>query len=624
MKLQDHQQYVLDYFLQNPNQKGLMIIHGTGSGKTLTAVSISEKLRKYKEVIVLAPKSLHDNFKKDLNKLIHGNEERASRYKYISSNASNMIDKLESSKDDFSGVDIKGIDLNNKLVICDEFHNLLVAMSNGSKNASALYDMIMKSKNSKFIFLTATPIINSYYELIIGLNLCKGYILGDDKEKLTLFPEDENTFNKYFIDENDRKIKNINKLRNRMFGLISYYGDLYNHKLDDFYTDMKKTIKMEHFPDRLPIKVELVKMSEPQYTEYLNAREKERLESKRSLHGGYSYKDLKCMNDKIEITAGAITNNKKSSKSTSYRIKSRQLSNVYFPDTDNNVSNEEFNEHIHTYSPKILKIFNNLDKENKTIIYSNFVTAGIKAMAGYLLYKGYKEWNPKNKITDSKCFAFYTGEIKPEDRTEILKEFNKLNSNIKILLISSSGSEGLSTRNVRQVHIMEPYWNTERLRQVMYRAIRFHSHDELPESQKNVQVYIYLSVFSHQPSKNEEVPTDIHLFREAAKKYEINKQMMETAASVAIDCDFSNSKINFDCYTCNTNGKKLFINDLDTDMLTNSPCENIVSIKAKEIDIAGNKYFIDDNNFIYVRDDNEDFTRVLDNDVIDFVLNAIS
>ena len=624
MQLQKHQQRVLDYFIENPKLRGLLIVHGTGSGKTLTAISITEKLRSYKEVIVLAPRSLHDNFKKDLGKYTHNNEDRMNRYIYISSNASNMINKLETSTDDISGVDVKSLDLNNKLIVCDEFHNLLVAMSNGSKNASALYDMIMKSKNCKLIFLTATPIINNYYEIIIGLNLCKGYIYGEDKEKLTLFPEDENTFNKYFVDSTTNELKNINKLRNRMFGLVSYYGDLYNHKVEDFFTDMRKTIKMEHFPDRLPIKVELVKMSAPQQVEYLAFREKERLESKNAIGGGNKYSDLKGLN--FKISAGAITKSKSFSKSTSYRIKSRQCSNVYFPE-DTTI---DIYQKMDVYSPKISKIYENMNKENKIIIYSNFLKSGLETMGKYLEYKGYKQFTPQTKFEEGvKYYAYYTGDIKPDDRTATLKEYNKLDTQLKILLISSSGSEGLSLKACREVHIMEPYWNLERIKQILARAIRFHSHDELPEKERNVQICIYLSVYNHKPSKKDELPTDVYLFTASIKKHHINQDMMKLVASVAIDCKDSNKNLNFKCYDCDPkNGRPLFINQLDKDMVTPSPCQHTHEIKAKEFKLDGELYYIDENNNIYQRTESDEpeeevFIKIIDPDVIQYVMSKM-
>ena len=62
-----------------------------------------------------------------------------------------------------------------------------------------------------------------------------------------------------------------------------------------------------------------------------------------------------------------------------------------------------------------------------------------------------------------------------------------------MILISSAGAEGISLFAVRQVHIMEPYWNFGRMNQVFGRAIRFKSHKDLEENDRNVEQYLYLS-----------------------------------------------------------------------------------------------------------------------------------
>jgi ribA/ribD-fused uncharacterized protein len=72
---------------------------------------------------------------------------------------------------------------------------------------------------------------------------------------------------------------------------------------------------------------------------------------------------------------------------------------------------------------------------------------------------------------------------------------NKQGQLCRVFCITSAGAEGLSLRNVRGVHIMEPYWNDVRLRQVKGRAVRINSHIDLPEEDRDVSVYTYLSVF---------------------------------------------------------------------------------------------------------------------------------
>jgi hypothetical protein len=79
----------------------------------------------------------------------------------------------------------------------------------------------------------------------------------------------------------------------------------------------------------------------------------------------------------------------------------------------------------------------------------------------------------------------------------------------RVFCITSAGAEGLSLKNVRAVHIMEPYWNDVRLRQVKGRAIRIGSHLELPEDQRNVSIYTYVSVFGEEAQLAKDGPYKI-------------------------------------------------------------------------------------------------------------------
>jgi len=63
---------------------------------------------------------------------------------------------------------------------------------------------------------------------------------------------------------------------------------------------------------------------------------------------------------------------------------------------------------------------------------------------------------------------------------------------IQLLIISASGAEGIDLKNVRYVHIMEPYWHPVRIIQVIGRARRICSHSDLPEDEQTVKVYMYL------------------------------------------------------------------------------------------------------------------------------------
>jgi hypothetical protein len=51
-------------------------------------------------------------------------------------------------------------------------------------------------------------------------------------------------------------------------------------------------------------------------------------------------------------------------------------------------------------------------------------------------------------------------------------------------------------RNVRYVHIVEPYWHPVRIEQVVGRARRICSHQDLPAELRTVNVFLYLMVYS--------------------------------------------------------------------------------------------------------------------------------
>jgi hypothetical protein len=86
------------------------------------------------------------------------------------------------------------------------------------------------------------------------------------------------------------------------------------------------------------------------------------------------------------------------------------------------------------------------------------------------------------EMSDALVAAGFTGNLKGEL--------------CRVFCITSAGAEGLSLRNVRRVHIMEPYWNPVRTDQVKGRAVRICSHIDLELEERNVEVFTYCSVFN--------------------------------------------------------------------------------------------------------------------------------
>jgi hypothetical protein len=122
-------------------------------------------------------------------------------------------------------------------------------------------------------------------------------------------------------------------------------------------------------------------------------------------------------------------------------------------------------------------------------------------------------------------YALWTGTETPEQRSAIQREYNKMENmygqKCLILLITQSGAEGISLKNVRQVHIMEPYWNNVRVNQVIGRARRIKSHVNLPEEQRNVKVFNYIIKYTNAQKNgtwiNEFTTNEYVLFKKGEK-----------------------------------------------------------------------------------------------------------
>lgn len=138
-------------------------------------------------------------------------------------------------------------------------------------------------------------------------------------------------------------------------------------------------------------------------------------------------------------------------------------------------------------------------------------------------------------------------DILPTRIREIIDDGNHSNlyGNLaKIMMISQSGAEGISLKNVRSVMITEPFWNMVRIDQVIGRAIRAKSHQDLPVEDRNVQVYLYASIFSKEQIKRKEqqveldenLTSDQHIYMVANKKDKIIRQFLTMLKMAATDC----------------------------------------------------------------------------------------
>ena len=214
-----------------------------------------------------------------------------------------------------------------------------------------------------------------------------------------------------------------------------------------------------------------------------------------------------------------------------YNIRTRQNCNIVYEDDSFRIEQDEekkiftyemmaknghfsYDRTLSDFSPKFYNILKNMQRflnrdipTGKILYYSDFRhESGSEVFEKILIENGYEKYDSnKEDINDliskksiQKRYTFITGKESQEQRKINKEAFNhKENTRgeyIHIILISSSGAEGISLKCVRQVHIMEPFWNYIRVNQVLGRAIRIESHLDLPKGERNVEQYLYLTM----------------------------------------------------------------------------------------------------------------------------------
>lgn len=206
---------------------------------------------------------------------------------------------------------------------------------------------------------------------------------------------------------------------------------------------------------------------------------------------------------------------------------------------DNKIKKCKLYEAMHKCSAKMLTMcFNIMRSKGPVTVYSNYVLMeGIQIYKIYLEAFGFYSYLKAGKFVENKeAYIEYHGQIEMDMRRKLMKLYNQKENIhgklIKIILISPAGSEGLSLRNVRQTHIMEPYWNEVRIEQMIGRGIRQCSHEELPMEERTVEVFRYNSI----RTKINKQTTDQYIEMLARKKAGLTQSFLDAIKEASIDC----------------------------------------------------------------------------------------
>jgi superfamily II DNA or RNA helicase len=418
VKLQPHQQRIVD--AAGPGIRKLLY-HGLGSGKTLSAIAAAEKAQQPYGAVV--PAALRPNFAKEQDKFTD---------RQLASDIQSYTMLARGKKPEHTGT-----------VIMDEAHRLRNPDTEQTRVAKQLAEA-----TDQLYLLSGSPIVNAPADLAPLMEMLT---------QETMTPE---AFNEKYLRSKhvtpswiDRwkgvtpgvvqSIKNKKKLHEALRGKVDYYE-----------------------PAESPV-----------------AREEERIvvdmsPEQEQLHNEFYGTLPRSLRRKLDMKFPLSKSEQRSFLAFLSGPRQVALSTAPWQSTEERIKTGL------SQSPKLQRALFELeaqiekDPESRTVVFSNFITAGLEPYAAALA---------ANKIPH----GIFHGGLNDKQRAELVNKYNA--GDLRVLLMGPSGGEGISLEGTKLIQLLDPHWNEARLNQAVGRGIRYDSHEHLPEKDRKVKIQRFIS-----------------------------------------------------------------------------------------------------------------------------------
>lgn len=626
--LSPHQEFLKNFIHPKTPYNGILLYHGMGTGKTCTAIGVSEQFRNvhkynphFNKIWIIASANVQENFKFQLfdqDKLIKKNDiwtldscvgpnllQELQNYdlqnmtkemivKKINKNINkhyhflgyekfaNLIHNIVrnvkvSDEKKYKNVVKKKLNehFGNSLLVIDEAHNIRINGNDGDKKIAKYIQLLTANvKKNKILLLTGTPMYNDSREILFllnilrsndGLSAIKSSEIFDKVGKLLVNEEGEEVGKKTLMLKANSYVSFVRGENPYLFPFKIYPGDY----------DSQSSIFKFKYPQKQYnglvidqgiqfLDVYLSEMSKFQRQGYefftKNLRKssvsQEDMEDKNEENVASGYKEFHDAIYSLNICypgskEGEFLNGKNGLLSI---VTKSQDSKYRYINKEKDIFDYD---KIGTYSAKIKGMLDLIINSTGTIlIYSQYKDSGLIPIALALEEIGLGRLNssdnlfsPSGKKTKEIKFkgkySMITGDpiYSKNNAGEIKvinKEENKDGDLCKVVLITQAGSEGIDFKNLRQVHILEPWYNLNRMDQIVGRAIRNCSHKTLPLAKRNCQIFMHGSYIDD----NEEL-IDLMLYRRCEEKAKKIGMVQKVLKSISVDCIINENQKHF-------------------------------------------------------------------------------
>lgn len=575
-QLQTFQLFLRRIMSPDSPTRNMLVVHGTGSGKTCTAIQIAESyiLRpefQDKKVLIVASGVVQDNFKtqvfdvtrvKEENGVLLSQQctgrrylemlERAQSEKLRWENPENrdrlesIVKKMINDFYDFTGyiqlantVNTKKVMLSvddfnmwihetfdGRLLIVDESHNLREGMMENKLVADSLQQIVQIANGMTLVLLTATPMYDSFEEILFFFNL---FLWNDKKQKPTEKVTASSIFNS---DGSFRSPETEATFRGWCHEYVSFI------KGENPFT----------FPFRLPPPNDLI--AKPDRTEDYKGKKINKQRKYLPLVASYVQSPQK---ERVFKTSGRIQEDmiptivvspdERPIMQCFERASNPKFQFKYSSGVEGFLSPSKVSQHASKFAT-IIKCIQ--ESTGIVFVYSNYVRGGVLQFAMALEEHGFEPAignrlleNLSGEYTGASAgkYAFLTSEISGRQLETLIRRLRKPEnangSDIRIIIGSPLISEGIDFKFVRQVHILDPWYNMSRLEQIIGRGLRTCSHSALSFEDQNCTIYLHVCRYtdSSRECYDEYVYRDF-VEEKASKIAVVKRVLMESS----IDC----------------------------------------------------------------------------------------
>lgn len=568
-QLMKHQIIISKFLSSHTTYRGLLLMHEPGTGKTCSSIGAIERIRnetsEYKGALILMKgDTLINNYIQELvftcTCYNYDSKKTCVKGKYIPEDYYNTDEKLTEDQkkrrikkkisefyefetfEKFSRMIKKTTDprdliekYSNYIIVIDEAHNLRTTDS--QSQYESIYAFLNILKSCKIILLTGTPMVDQPEEIASIMNL----ILPPSQQfQLETFEDD-------FLEDGKIRKDKIDDLKNHLHGHISYLRS------------MKSNIKKEYIGDlRLRyFRLYAVNMSDFQSENYkkayiLDTENKERT----GVYNESIQASLFIFPNGTYGTAGfsefveqkRVRSLKKDKSRTIYSLKSKLTDQIVKGTSTIRERLDRLRRFSVKYADCIEKL---LENNNQThFVYIKLVAGSGAILFGKLLELfGFNESKGGISSQSSYSYSIITSTSATDTETSrIIKKFNEPSNmsgkNIKVIIGSKKISEGITLKNVQNIHILTPSWNFSETDQAIARGYRLFSHSDLERSgmDVNVKIYLYCSLpmIGNQPDIEDSI--DYQMYQTCEDKDIAIKSIENVIREASFDCSLNRER----------------------------------------------------------------------------------